>query len=501
MVCILIFLEPIFKIIGLSVFKFSIFMSLLSGASFLCLYLSIRKVIANQFLGFLGFLTTVYFNLLIYVNGWNNEPYYQFLPLRFFFPCLITYLVILFFEAPRAKSPRNLRFGFSTCVLGRRLKSAIAKSFLLPQLLSSPIKSDFSRRRIKKQKNRWLFFLIAFLCSISVLWNMDTGVVVFVSWILTLLYSAFNSSKTPKLVTLLSDLFLNILIFLVVILLFCLFIFIRSGHFPDFSQLFIYVKIFYGSGFYMLPIPLLGSWSLIILVYMVGLAMALGKYNPENKTNSYKNTLIFFLSILGLGVFSYYQGRSHYYILPLVTYPAFILLTIYGDQLLSNLKKYNVLLAHKVLFFLILISIFSFSLINLSDNRLAIKSNLNMGINALNQPPIALKDGIDFISKNVQKNERIMVISNFSAAVYYGETQTASALDLPSLTETFLKKDRDAMIHFLNQKSQYKIFLDNNMLTVTDRRNFLADFIQKNITLFDILATSKNGQMSLVTRK
>lgn len=53
-------------------------------------------------------------------------------------------------EAPRAKSPRNLRSGFSTCDLKPECKSAEAKNPLVSQLLFSPPKSaDISRRRIK----------------------------------------------------------------------------------------------------------------------------------------------------------------------------------------------------------------------------------------------------------------------------------------------------------------------------------------------------------------
>jgi hypothetical protein len=43
------------------------------------------------------------------------------------------------------------------------------------------------------------------------------------------------------------------------------------------------------------------------------------------------------LSVLGLGHFSYYQGRSHDYTLTAVWWPAFILLTISAGMLYRHL--------------------------------------------------------------------------------------------------------------------------------------------------------------------
>ena len=47
---------------------------------------------------------------------------------------------------------------------------------------------------------------------------------------------------------------------------------------------------------------------------------------------------MFFAAILGAGLFAYYQGRSHTYNLAPVSYPAFLLLFVWLDELLRTSK-------------------------------------------------------------------------------------------------------------------------------------------------------------------
>jgi hypothetical protein len=59
-----------------------------------------------------------------------------------------------------------------------------------------------------------------------------------------------------------------------------------------------------------------------------------------------KARMVFLLSLLGLGLFSYYQGRSHPYVLTLVWWPCFFLLALFLDDVVAALRAGSRRLLH-----------------------------------------------------------------------------------------------------------------------------------------------------------
>src|SRR5262249_32645487 len=112
--------------------------------------------------------------------------------------------------------------------------------------------------------------------------------------------------------------------------------YLLHGAFPDYLQFFRYQKLFYISGFFMLPMKLPGTWVLVLLVYLAGLTYA--SFALAAHAGTIRAKMMFLLSVLGLGLFSYYQGRSHHYVLTLVWWPCFLLMTLFLDELLSLLR-------------------------------------------------------------------------------------------------------------------------------------------------------------------
>ncbi|OQW91723.1 MAG: hypothetical protein BWK78_03780 [Thiotrichaceae bacterium IS1] len=129
------FLEPIFKIFDLTVLNFSIVMALLVAASFYFIFLVLQRTVKNSIIILLGFASISFYNYLAFKMG-TGEPYFQYTPIRFFFPCLILYLSVVYF----------------------------------------------------KGRNKNMYYLTFIASSLSLLWNLETGVVVFLSWLLSLMY-------------------------------------------------------------------------------------------------------------------------------------------------------------------------------------------------------------------------------------------------------------------------------------------------------------------------
>jgi hypothetical protein len=102
---------------------------------------------------------------------------------------------------------------------------------------------------------------------------------------------------------------------------------IRYDNLPDFFELMQYQIYFYQLGFAMLPMKLIHPWNLVAIVYLIGLVYAAQSVIIKNDTMNSK--MVFLLSILGFGIFVYYQGRSHDFNLFDVCFPAILIVTIF----------------------------------------------------------------------------------------------------------------------------------------------------------------------------
>jgi hypothetical protein len=296
------FLNPLFSVWGLSVLKFSLVMGLLLAASYLALWEFLRGIIKNLWVAITGFFALVFvswFFLKFPGDGGHYvsvDHYFQYFPLRFVFPSGLVLLSWKYFCRP----------------------------------------------------NRWLYWGTTLFLSAGVLWNFDSGLPALVTWVATLCYSEMFATEkvsgplfrkrvlTPFLHSFLHLAAAGVTLGLVVTA-YSVAIYLAYGAFPDYRQFFQYQRLFYVTGFFMLPMKAAGTWTAVILVYLGGLARAAFALTTGRRT--VKHQMVFLLSTLGVGLFSYYQGRSHPYVLSLVWWPCFLLMAIFLDELIGLVQQ------------------------------------------------------------------------------------------------------------------------------------------------------------------
>jgi len=83
-------------------------------------------------------------------------------------------------------------------------------------------------------------------------------------------------------------------------------------------------------------------WIILILIYAVALVKSMKEMcflrNDRVIEQSPFGAMYFLLSVLGLGLFSYYQGRSHDFVFTFVCWPGFVLLALFAQETLRNRK-------------------------------------------------------------------------------------------------------------------------------------------------------------------
>jgi len=445
-----VFFVGLFKLVGFSVLSFTTLMGLLIGLSYLFIFIFLHRLIKSKFILFLGFSTIIFY---FFANGSMDTPsrYFQYWPIRVFFPCLVLMLASFYF----------------------------------------------------KNKKKILYFLISLISALAVLWNMDSGIIVFVSWIITLAYcEIFNTNKKIIVRNIIFHIFFSLLMLGFVFFGYSAYTFLNSGLLPNLSLLSLYQNLFL-SGAMMIPMPFPHVWLLVAIIFMIGLLLSIKGWC--NKDKNYRNIAIFFLSIMGIGLFSYYQGRSHDHTFFGPLYIALVLLVVLADLIFQdsivNKKLYGSgLLCLTVLFF-----IFS-SPINIVANVGKYYSWTKTGLNAFaDKTETLVTRNVDFIKKHTEKGEEIIILSEYSYdGLYYGESGTRSALDLPALTDVIFRREVDYAVELLRCNYGYKLFFYpfvNREKDLPSKYYFYDERIIQILKDDYVVVDKNNDDMVLLTRK
>src|SRR5262249_5529879 len=149
-----------------------------------------------------------------------------------------------------------------------------------------------------------------------------------------------------------------------------------------------------------------------------------------------------FLSVLGIGLFSYYQGRSHDLNLLHVGYPAILLVVIAADRLWRHARPTrwqgklarHVLLAGGLLFFANGTASLFMQVPVLAQLAQANLSSLHPS------PESSLAANIEFIRRFFKPGQPVLILS-FDSGAYHAETGTYCPLSIPGTSELVLRTD------------------------------------------------------------
>jgi hypothetical protein len=279
-------LQPLFGLIGLTILSFTLVMALLLAGSYAALWAFLSRICENKLAAFVGFAALLFNSWFFFVRQSSPDLYFQYFPIRFVFPALMVLLAW-----------RQLR-----------------------------------------QPARWLYWALLAFLAVGVLWNLDAGLPSLLTWTATLCFAElFDENWRVAARRVVGHLAAAGCVLTTVAALYSGVIRLRYGVFPEYGQFFYYQRLYFMAGFYKLPMNPPSTWVLVGLVYLAGLAYAAFALAARQGTPRAKMT--FLLSILGVGLSSYYQGRSHPVVLVLVWWPCLLLLTLFLDDLLLRLKE------------------------------------------------------------------------------------------------------------------------------------------------------------------
>jgi hypothetical protein len=414
-------LKPWFALVGLSVFSFTATMAALQGLSMAFIGWVLWRRMRNGPLlvlcmAALGWLTMTWLGI-----------YYAYYPIRLLFPAGSVLAVYAYWSRPAANR---------AVVVG------------------------------------------ALLGGVGVWWNVDSGVVAMGSWICVLAVKGWSETlgRSPAGRRTWRHLAISagaaIIGFAVIYLVFS----VEAWRFLDITLLARYQAVFYLAGFGKLPMPLSPHlWQVIIGIYLAGLIFGLSSAVRARQLTAAAGTILH-LSVLGVGLFSYYQGRSHDYNLVHVSWPAVCLVFLFADRLLAAARA-GILPRIFAACALPAASLGAFCLVCLwtfTPSATGLYWNwLREGFSR-NPPSSFVTDAAKYIARTVSepnahgenrpnRDASCAIFSPFQAT-YFAALGMRSTLKGPSLLETLLRRDLDSVEEQLRSRTIRHVFIEDRYI-------------------------------------
>jgi len=410
-------LAPLFRLTGHGLLGLTLLFALLQALSMIALFASMSMAVRNRAL-----LLVAGFALLTGTFGmwWYfihiPDPYFQYWPIRSFWPA-----ISVFFFARFAN------------------KRSLARSAV-----------------------------VSAIGAVALLWNLDTGLFVVIAHAAYLcvrpligLAQRQDAGARPcdswSRTTYVRALLLHIVIVAALVSAFLIVLGWNARAPLHVDWLIKYQRIFYGVGFAMLPLPLAPHpWMSILGIYLLALLSSFMAWHDSPATS--RRDLIFYVAVLGLGLFIYYQGRSHIFVLMCVLWPALLIAVIEADHMLRAIRGRLLPLSQACLpVATIGIVLFSATSFLLRTPRLLVDVARQVKTRDQIADPV-VQDELAFIKTRAKPGEACLILAQ-RQGLYYAEAGLVSPVTGPGLVETILKEDEVHLTKALLNGQLHCVFL------------------------------------------
>ena len=421
-------LGPFLKITGVSVLGFTTFFSLIFIISIIALCVFCNVALRSIPVRIIAILTiflyvgTTWRMLNASVN--DVQEYYQLWPIRILFPALM----VAIFVAIRRRGLSLMHVAALAVVLG-----------------------------------------------IGMIWNLDWGVPSFGALVAFFLVRFIFGAATVRIANF-RRLATIVTMPLMVLALFAGYLTLKSGGHINWSDWLKYQTIFYSSGFGMLPLPLFPHpWMIVVVVYVYGLVHGIAM--QARRRADFQSDSMLVLSILGIGIFTYYQGRSHDVVLTMVMWPAILIAFMAADQMLRAVKlgRVSALMGWSTLPILVFGVMSVFTLLFGLPKVLKIATSTIRSVAA--NPSSERGINVSFIRSKAQ-GDRSAAILDPGQSILFIESGLASAVRGPGIIEMLLVEDRERIVADLIKDRVAHVFIraDADGELPIEYRSLLTDY-------------------------
>lgn len=391
---------------GPSVLTFTALMALLEMAGVLMVLQVLFDLVRTRLLRVLG--AGALAAVLGYTFRAPVDAYLQYYPLRFFFPALAVYLYWL-----QLKSPGT-----------------------------------------------WKLAALGATTALAIPFNLDSGVPAFGSCFAALAIAWLAESRSRR-----TARARELAIFLAAAggaALLCIAVLQFAAPDRQWGDLVRYQRLFYITGDYMLPMPKRPDfWILVAGVYVLGVASYVHAAVTQQARPARAWGTILQVSILGIGLFSYFQGRSHLIVLLVACWPALLALFIMADRTLRAVRCRQLAPAWRfaalpaVALGAFLSTVFVVKVPHIWSTMLSRADDL------VERRETPVTRNLNFVRHRIRDPRSVVIISPHES-IYYAETGAAAAVPGAGTAENLIPQDRVAFVQDILERKPRDIFFEPN---------------------------------------
>ncbi|TWB24555.1 hypothetical protein FBZ89_101181 [Nitrospirillum amazonense] len=343
---------------------------------------------------------------------------------------------------------------------------------------------------------------VSVIAAIGTIWNIESGLPIAIGFAALLVTKwAFNlGSREARSIALRRHLLRALLqhgiLFIAFAAAMAVYISAKAEHPPHWGWLVEYQKLFYGLGVAMLPMPLTITtpWMSVLALYLLGLLMAASAWRRTPCTRGYD--LIFFVAVLGWGLFTYYQGRSHILNLINVCWPAILLATILTDRAIRFVRTRRLSRPHLILPAIAIAGLFYTALPFVQNLGLLWQNTLTV-IDTWGQAASPLvSDELAFIREHTVPGQACVLLTR-RQGLYYAAAGLGNPIDGPGYSEMLTIKDRDALMAQLNTRRFDCVFIGMGK----DSEQNLDTDVSAPFRDYETVATNAKGTLHFLKPK
>jgi hypothetical protein len=312
-----------------------------------------------------------------------------------------------------------------------------------------------------RRPNTRLFLIISALAALASVWNLDTGLVLWLAWTLTLVAGeASERAWKSAALHLLGQAGLLALTWAS----FLLYLRIVSHQKSDLSLLLYFQTMVVKSGYFCVPLIVPSAWTLLVLLYLTGLVVAALAH--LRRRVPWRGRMVLMLSLTGIGMFSYYLGRAAESNLICVAPPGILLAGLLGAEMLKRVRRGLLPPVTRWFFTPWAVMIFWWALLFFVQLPVILQREGRLLLDSFPLHPNFVQVNAAFAARYAVPGGNDVFFLSGNSGFYYYLTRTTRPLRIPGNVELLQMRDMDVLIQALQSRRIPKLFAEQNFWTM-----------------------------------
>ena len=331
------------------------------------------------------------------------------------------------------------------------------------------------------------------VAALAPIWSMDTGLVFWLAWTLTLLAGEASERRWLGVVR---QAAVQGALLVAAGAGFVLYLRVASHEWPDPHFVFYFQTMVVKSGYFCVAMIVPSAWLFLALLYLTGLAVAaLGHFRG---TIDWRRRMILLLSLTGIGMFSYYLGRSAESNLIAVCPPGILLLGLLGSE--ARVRVGLRLMPPTVRWFFVpwVVMVFWWAFLLFVHLPVLLGREVKLARDAFRPGVTTFEADAVRAGTWVRPGESDVYFLSGHSGLYYYLTGTVRPLRMPGNVELMRTSDVDVLLDAIRQRRVPKLVVDQNFFDLQMYRpevyQWLTEAIAQNYRVVD---TAPGGKVVL----